>query len=341
MSEQRNLLSHLGEAIDNYRAERQCYVEKEPAPRLHHRGRVLHWFIPNGGTLLLIALLIATQSIWAQPFAATNAPGPSATTVNYQGRMADNLGTPLNGSYGMSFALYDTASAGNLVWGPEVHDAVMVSDGLFSVGLGSRTTGGIPTTTWNGDRYLEITVGGETLSPRELIRSVPIAGMALTVPDGAIGMNQIAAGAIGAAQIADGAVGTGQIMEGAVTFETLAPTAVGKWIIPDNPSTIANQSGASFNWQVVDLSASVPAMAEIVYLKLFIRETGGNGWCSVRPYGSTSAAGIETRTPVANQYGSGTAMIALNDAKIEWKCTSGATISDAGVELWGYFESGY
>jgi hypothetical protein len=52
--------------------------------------------------------------------------------------------------------------------------------------LGSQTSGGIPTTTWNGDRYLEITVGGETLEPRELIRSVPIAGMALTVPDGAI-----------------------------------------------------------------------------------------------------------------------------------------------------------
>jgi hypothetical protein len=86
----------------------------------------------------------------------------------------------------MSFALFDAASAGNLVWGPEVHDAVPVSDGLFSVGLGSRTTGGIPTTTWNGDRYLEIAVGGETLEPRELIRSVPVAGMALTVPDGAI-----------------------------------------------------------------------------------------------------------------------------------------------------------
>jgi len=40
--------------------------------------------------------------------------------------------------------------------------------------LGSQTSGGIPTSTWNGDRYLEITVGGETLSPRELIRSVPI-----------------------------------------------------------------------------------------------------------------------------------------------------------------------
>jgi hypothetical protein len=44
---------------------------------------------------------------------------------------------------------------------------------------------------WNGDIYLEVTVGGETLEPRELIRSVPIAGMALTVPDGAIGSRQM------------------------------------------------------------------------------------------------------------------------------------------------------
>jgi hypothetical protein len=168
-----------------------------PIPNRQTLGRLLRWLTPNGGTLLLVILLIATAQVWAKPLTSpTNAPGPSATTVNYQGRLADNAGAPLDGSYGMSFALYDAASAGNLVWGPEVHDAVPVNDGLFSVGLGSRTTGGIPTTTWNGDRYLEITVGGETLSPRELIRSVPIAGMALTVPDGAIGSSQIAAGSI-------------------------------------------------------------------------------------------------------------------------------------------------
>jgi hypothetical protein len=132
-----------------------------------------------------------TQSLWARPFAAPNAPGPSATTVNYQGRLADDAGIPLTGSYGMSFALYDAAEGGTLIWGPESHTAVPVSEGLFSVGLGSQTSGGIPTTTWNGDRYLEITVGGETLAPRELIRSVPIAGMALTVPDGAINGNQM------------------------------------------------------------------------------------------------------------------------------------------------------
>jgi hypothetical protein len=35
---------------------------------------------------------------------------------------------------------------------------VTVDEGLFSVGLGTETNGGIPTTVWNGDRYLEIEV---------------------------------------------------------------------------------------------------------------------------------------------------------------------------------------
>jgi hypothetical protein len=45
-------------------------------------------------------------------------------------------------------------------------------------------------------------VGGETLSPRELIRSVPVAGMALTVPDDAIGSAQIADGGIASGDLA-------------------------------------------------------------------------------------------------------------------------------------------
>ncbi|HNT73527.1 MAG TPA: hypothetical protein PKH77_00770 [Anaerolineae bacterium] len=181
METRKNLLLVLGEWWES----RQ--VNPPAVPQQPRRlGGVLRWFFPNGGTLLLVALLIATQSLWARPAAVPNAPGPSATTVNYQGRLADNAGTPLDGTYGMSFALYDAATGGTLIWGPEAHTAIPVSDGLFSVGLGSQTAGGIPTSAWNGDRYLEITVGGEMLSPRELIRSVPIAGMALTVPDGAI-----------------------------------------------------------------------------------------------------------------------------------------------------------
>jgi len=196
MNEQKSLLTELSEAIDRYRAGRRAARgEQEISPsrpsRLH---RFLRWLMPNGGTLLLVAALIATAQVWAKPLASpAGAPGPSATTVNYQGRLANPDGSPVtDGNYGMTFALYAASTGGSPVWGPESHAAVPVSEGLFSVGLGSQTSGGIPTTTWDGDRYLEITVGGETLSPRELIRSVPIAGMALTVPDGAIGTDQLA-----------------------------------------------------------------------------------------------------------------------------------------------------
>jgi len=184
---EKSLLFKVFETVEQHCAERRAAVPEDARPQQPGRARrVLRWFVPNGGTLLLVAVLILTQQVWARPLAAPAAPGPSATTVNYQGRLADPSGNPQNGTFGMTFALYDAPTGGSLVWGPESHAAVPVSSGLFSVGLGSQTSGGIPTSAWNGDRYLEITVGGETLAPRELIRSVPIAGMALTVPDGAI-----------------------------------------------------------------------------------------------------------------------------------------------------------
>ena len=154
--------------------------------------------VPNVGTLLLVAALLLTQQVWAKPLLNPgNGPAwPSTTTINYQGRLADSGGTPINGAVGMDFSFYDSDADGSLLWGPESHTGVPVSDGLFVVQLGSKTSGGIPTSVLTGDIWLEITVSGETLSPRELIRSVPIAGMALTVPDGAIGTDQITDGAV-------------------------------------------------------------------------------------------------------------------------------------------------
>jgi hypothetical protein len=180
MSERKSLFRHLQEAYARYRAEQRATPDASTPSRLR---RILGWFIPNGGTVLLVLVLILTQRVWARPATtAASAPGPGATTVNYQGRLADALGNPLTGSYGMTFALWDDPISGTLAWGPEVYDAVPVNEGLFNVGLGSRTAGGIPTSVWSGDRYLEVTVAGEALSPRELLRGVPIAGMALTVP---------------------------------------------------------------------------------------------------------------------------------------------------------------
>lgn len=165
-------------------------------PQIH--SRLVKWLPSRGNvlfTLLTVLMLVMTQRLWAGPSFA-NPPGPSATTVNYQGRLADNNGTPLSGTFAITFAIYNAATGGSIMWGPETHAAVTVNQGLFAVGLGSQTSGGIPTTTWDGDRYLQITVNGEALTPRELIRSVPIAGMALTVPTGAIATSHLAARAV-------------------------------------------------------------------------------------------------------------------------------------------------
>ncbi len=199
MNEQKNLLIVLGEWWERRQAGSSTDTSQKSSGRLRH---LLRWLTPNGGTLLLIAVLLLTQNAWARPTVSpAAAPGPSATTVNYQGRLADSGGSPLDGSYGMSFSLWDAATDGNLAWGPENHTAVPVSNGLFSVGLGSQTAGGIPTTTWGGDRYLEITVGGETLSPRELIRSVPVAGMALTLPEHTVDGGMLASTGFGTSNV--------------------------------------------------------------------------------------------------------------------------------------------
>lgn len=294
--------------------EIKYFTLRIPKPTLTTLRHTIHWFLPNGGTLLIVAILLMTQSLWARPQLSPAAPGPSATTVNYQGRLADNGGAPLNGSYAMRFSLYDAATDGALIWGPEIHDAVPVSDGLFSAGLGSQTSGGIPTSAWNGDRYLEITVGGETLSPRELIRSVPIAGMALTVPDGAI------------------------------TVDRLSPTATGKWTMFNVSQLVGHRSGEDFDWEVVDLSSVVPPDASIAYLTIYFKETVGNGWCAVRPYGSTSNGGsIQARSTLANAYASEQGMVAINEAKLEYKCgwQPSATSPDMGIDFWGYYEPGH
>ncbi|NHZ72422.1 MAG: hypothetical protein GWP17_05000, partial [Aquificales bacterium] len=144
MNENKNLLHY---AADWWQARQTSPRSPESWGRwLPTPGNILF-------SLLLVGLLILTQQAWASPgSAAMNAVSASATTINYQGRLAAPDGSPKDGTFGMSFALWDAASGGSIVWGPENHSAVPVTDGLFNVGLGSQTSGGIPTTVWNGDR---------------------------------------------------------------------------------------------------------------------------------------------------------------------------------------------
>ncbi|MBK7919769.1 MAG: hypothetical protein IPJ94_26630 [Chloroflexi bacterium] len=198
MSDHKSLIMHIAEWWETHASSSRStksWNKWLPSP-----GNILF-------TLLIAGLLIFTQQTWANHTPdSVRVPGPSATTVNYQGRLAAPDGTPKNGTFGMSFCHLGRGQWRQCCVGAESHTAVPVTDGLFNVGLGSQTSGGIPTTVWNGDRYLEITVGGETLTPRELIRSVPIAGMALTVPDAAIDTDQLADGSVTTEKLANSSV---------------------------------------------------------------------------------------------------------------------------------------
>jgi hypothetical protein len=91
----------------------------------------------------------------------------------YQGRLVD--GTNLvNATLPMSFKLYDTLSGGNKLY--EDSSSVLVVDGLYSTTIGDNTVfGSLTNAMTNAAVYLELTVSGATLSPRERLVSVPYA----------------------------------------------------------------------------------------------------------------------------------------------------------------------
>src|SRR5260370_42638850 len=121
----------------------------------------------------LYCALIAVFVGWVGAGAAFG----QGTSFTYQGRLTSN-GSPANGNYYMSFALFDTAQGGNEIAGPIIVGPVYVTNGLFSVILGFSESA-----AFNGSpRWLEVRVIGENepapatlLSPRQPLLPTPYA----------------------------------------------------------------------------------------------------------------------------------------------------------------------
>jgi hypothetical protein len=93
-----------------------------------------------------------------------------AQPFTYQGMLKQN-GQPVNATLSMTFKLYDAPTGGNQI-GASITQNVPVQNGLFTVQLDFGAV-------WTGqDRYLEITVGSNTLSPRIKITPAPYAAYA-------------------------------------------------------------------------------------------------------------------------------------------------------------------
>ncbi len=125
--------------------------------------------------LLSIAITFLLSSV-----GLVNAAAPSL--INYQGYLVDELGNPLSGDYSIAFSIWDAESAGTQIW-TETHASVTVTEGSFSVILGS-----VAPVTFDlfadSVRYLQVSVGGEDITPRTRLVSVPYAHHVGTI-DGA------------------------------------------------------------------------------------------------------------------------------------------------------------
>ncbi|HYV86853.1 MAG TPA: hypothetical protein VFB49_13150 [Patescibacteria group bacterium] len=132
-------------------------------------------------TSLLLACL---AGLAAGAFPAIAATSPPAL-LNYQGVLRDAADKPRNGSFDMTFRFFDALSAGSeiLVDAHAAPSGVAVTNGLFNVLLGGGTiTDGSGAGTYLSldgvfrdydTVYLEVQIGGETLSPRTRIVAAP------------------------------------------------------------------------------------------------------------------------------------------------------------------------
>jgi len=105
---------------------------------------------------LTMILSAAAGSVWA-----------NNNLINVQGKLANSSGTPLSGTYTITFRLYPTLTGGTSIW--MENQSVTVSTGLFNVTLGTATS--MDSIAFNTPYYLGMQVAGDSneLSPRQLL----------------------------------------------------------------------------------------------------------------------------------------------------------------------------
>lgn len=138
---------------------------------------------------VVVALFVSVIIVAA--FAGSITAAPLGTSFTYQGKLTDASGTPLSGTYSLSFKLFDAASGGTQSGSTVTLGSVAVSGGLFTVSLDFGAS------AFTGQKlWLETNIGTQTLSPRVELTSAPSALYARAVADGSITSNDIAAGAL-------------------------------------------------------------------------------------------------------------------------------------------------
>ena len=237
-------------------------------------------------SLLAASLLLAFAAAYADP---------QTTAFTYQGNLTSG-GQPANGNFDLTFKLFDAATNGNQL-GSITMSAFPVVNGKFTTDLD------FPGQFTGEQRWVEVTVGTQVLSPRQPVNTVPVAQFALsgvvgpTGPAGATGATG-PTGATGANSTIAGPTG----MTGA-TGPTGATGANSTIAGPTGPTgaTGANSSVAGPTGPTGGTGPQGPGAAAINFAS------------NVSSVGPTSSVGKYQYVPVCNVSGSG-ATLSVNTA---------------------------
>lgn len=151
--------------------------------------KMLRYLTPSGGALFwVVVLLLMTDLVSAAPWnTPAQAPAGDDAHLPYQARITDASGTPIdNTSPGLdiTFSIYPQASGGTAVW-TEHHTGVPVSDGLFTVYLGSITP--LDSALLDGEMWLGVKIGSDPeMTPRERLVSQGTGTQSSGVPVGTV-----------------------------------------------------------------------------------------------------------------------------------------------------------
>lgn len=161
--------------------------------------------------------------------------------IHYQGRLLAVNGEPINGTPDMTVAIYTNPTIGASVFTQHV-GAVVVQDGMFEFSFGGESSPLAEALAHPGC-WLELTVDGSPLSPRQRLVSAPYAlhvlNAVLVSDETALGAGasaKLEGAAVGADAVADtggaalGASAAADFFGSALGYETLAfnvGTAVG------------------------------------------------------------------------------------------------------------------
>ncbi len=127
-------------------------------------------------------LILLSLYFWSFPLAGWAMP----STITYQGALKDK-GVPASGSKQMQFRI--TNQAGTQVYWSSGNLPVQVSHGHFAVQLNPS---GVPWETV--DPYIEVTIEGQQLLPREPVSATVYANIASSIADGSVSPSKVTSG---------------------------------------------------------------------------------------------------------------------------------------------------